>query len=194
MSINIFIGPMFSGKTNRLIIELNKSIYSNKKTILIKFITDNRYTNETNTLISNDNIQYSYENAIKTKYLKSRLSILETMDYIFIDEGQFFEDLIETCVYLKKKNKIIFISYLNLGFNLNLFNNIGILAHSDTISTLTSVCYKCKCTNANYTHLKEDYILNHSANRPLIGGSEKYQPICIKCIQNLEDKIQFNYV
>ena len=42
--IELILGPMFSGKSTRLIETIRKCVYKNKKTIMIKFIGDQRYS------------------------------------------------------------------------------------------------------------------------------------------------------
>ncbi len=43
-SINIILGPMFSGKSTELIKNIRKYTHKKKRTILIKYSFDNRYS------------------------------------------------------------------------------------------------------------------------------------------------------
>lgn len=179
MSITIFIGPMFSGKTHRLILELNKYNHSNKRNLLIKYIDDKRYTSDNNTIITNDKISYNYVNSISISNLMDNMYYIENFDNMFIDEGQFFEDLTQGIKYLKSKDKNIYISYLNLDYKQNAFLNVDALCHADNIVVLTSVCSICKISVANYTKLIDSTY--YSNNTKIIGGSELFNPICDKC-------------
>jgi len=42
--IKLIIGPMFSGKSTELITSVNRYKHKNKKTMLVKFAQDNRYS------------------------------------------------------------------------------------------------------------------------------------------------------
>lgn len=44
--LKLIIGPMFSGKSTELINTVKRYKYKNKKTILVKFDQDNRYSSE----------------------------------------------------------------------------------------------------------------------------------------------------
>jgi thymidine kinase len=44
--LKLIIGPMFSGKSTELIHTVKRYKYKNKKTILVKFDMDNRYSSE----------------------------------------------------------------------------------------------------------------------------------------------------
>ena len=91
--IELIIGPMFSGKSNRLIEIIRKYIYKEKKTIMIKFQGDNRYSNKSE-IITHDLTIYD---SIECKKLYDSFEKLKNYDVIGIDEGQFFPDLVEIC-------------------------------------------------------------------------------------------------
>ena len=55
--IELIIGPMFSGKSTRLIELIRKYTYKAKKTILIKFFSDKRYS-EKSEVITHDLLKY----------------------------------------------------------------------------------------------------------------------------------------
>ncbi len=44
--LKLIIGPMFSGKSTELISTVKRYKYKNKKTILVKYDKDNRYSSE----------------------------------------------------------------------------------------------------------------------------------------------------
>ena len=49
--IELILGPMFSGKSTRLIETIRKCVYKNKKTVMIKFIGDQRYSKKSEHMI-----------------------------------------------------------------------------------------------------------------------------------------------
>ena len=55
--IELILGPMFSGKSTRLIELIRKSVYKAKKSIMIKFFADKRYS-EKSEVVTHDLIKY----------------------------------------------------------------------------------------------------------------------------------------
>ena len=89
--LHIIMGPMFSGKSTKLINEIN-TLKMYKKNILI--INSNKDTRvQHNFIKTHNNIQYK---AIKLNDLDETkvLSIIQKYDTICIDEAQFFSNLI----------------------------------------------------------------------------------------------------
>src|SRR5690606_30230895 len=136
---------------------------------------DIRYTTNNNTIVTNDKISYNYLNVISISNLLDNISKIEEFDNIFIDEGQFFNDLTQAIKYLKLKNKNIYISYLNLDYQLKPFSNVDVLCHADNLIVLTSVCYKCKISISNYTQLIDENKIKDKANNIIIAGLETFK-------------------
>ena len=93
-SIKLYLGCMFSGKTSELIREYTRYTKIGKKVICINYTSDTRY--------GEDNYVYSHDlnkiECLKTQKLMSiNLQDILKYDVILINEGQFFEDIIEFC-------------------------------------------------------------------------------------------------
>ena len=115
--IELILGPMFSGKTTRLIEVIRKYTYKAKKTIMIKFYADQRYS-EKSEVVTHDLMKYD---SIDCKNLRDSMEILKKYDVIGIDEGQFFPDLVEVCEELALLKKIVIIAALNGDFRMSHF-------------------------------------------------------------------------
>ena len=89
--IELIIGPMFSGKSTRLIGIIRKFTYKDKKTIMVKYFADKRFS-EKSEVVTHDLLKYD---SIICKNLHEHLEKLKQYDVIGIDEGQFFSDLVE---------------------------------------------------------------------------------------------------
>lgn len=85
-SIDLVIGPMFSGKTTELITRVRRNLAASKKCLLVKYKGDNRYT-EDPVLSTHDHI-YMEAKAVST--LSEMSNTVWHYDIIAIDEGQFF--------------------------------------------------------------------------------------------------------
>ena len=197
-SLHMFIGPMFAGKTSKLI-EI-KNFYKNTtmKTTVIDYIDDIQksaisgwsvngelynYTNisdlHTSVLTNHNNIQiidclqiYKLDQLIKF--------INELGDVLLINESQFFEDsyhFVNTVIH-PPYNKKVFMFGLDGDFKANLFGNwMLLIPHCDTIEKLkSSICEHCKKQHAIYSHRTIN-----SEEQIIIGGKETYIPLCRKC-------------
>lgn len=183
--ITIFIGPMFSGKTQSLISSLNKLKYTGTSSICVKYPSDIRYSKDKDSIVNFDSHSFSCK-VITTDNISGSMDALLENDNIVIDEGQFFVDLVDSVIALNRQGKNIIIGYLNLDFQGKPFPNNAILLHADRVVKLSSVCVECK-GEANYSHLKKHSSLERqrqvsfAEDRIMIGSNELYEPRCIRC-------------
>ena len=170
--IELIIGPMFSGKSTRLIEQMRKYVYKAKKTIMVKYYADQRYS-EKSEVVTHDLIKYD---SINCKLLRNSFETLKQYDVIGIDEGQFFADLVEVCEELALMGKIVLIAALNGDFRMEPFPVIQrIIAKSDKIKLLKAYCFNC------HKDAKFSLRIVQSNETVLIGAGEAYKPACREC-------------
>ena len=170
--IELILGPMFSGKSTRLIELIRKYVYKAKKTIMIKFFADKRYS-EKSEVVTHDLIKYD---SIDCKNLRDSYEIIKKYDVIGIDEGQFFPDLVEVCEELALQKKIIIIAALNGDFRMEPFPVISrIISKADKIKLLKAYCFHC------HKDAKFSLRIVQSNETVLIGAGEAYKPACREC-------------
>ena len=170
--IELILGPMFSGKSTRLIETIRKYVHKAKKTIMIKFIADKRYTDKSE-VVTHDLIKYD---SIDCKNLRDSFDIIKNYDVIGIDEGQFFSDLVEVCEELALLNKTIIIAALNGDFRMEPFPVISrIISKADKIKLLKAYCFHC------HKDAKFSLRIVQSNETVLIGAGEAYKPACREC-------------
>src|SRR3972149_8306935 len=130
--IKLILGPMFSGKSTRLIAEAEKHVRSHQKCIIIRHTIDTR--SPENLLKSHGGIIYEKNlqcDIIMTNKLCDILvSIIKNnINIILIDEGQFFiaSDFINFIENIYKSANVekIFISALSGQYNLKIFPTIS---------------------------------------------------------------------
>lgn len=177
--ISIITGPMFSGKTSELIRRIRRSTLAKRKTLLVKYAGDVRYTSD-NFVVSHDD---SKHHCITTdKILSNIFDDIKAYDLVGIDEGQFFDDLVEVCIKLKDLGVDVIVSgliatskYKN-GFVP--FKQIqDLMVNADSIEFLTAICIKCgKEATCSYRKQKFD-------NIEYIGGEGEYEARCYSCFQ-----------
>jgi len=170
--IELILGPMFSGKSTRLIEQMRKYVYKAKKTIMVKYYADQRYS-EKSEVVTHDLIKYD---SINCKLLRNSFETLKQYDVIGIDEGQFFADLVEVCEELALMGKIVLIAALNGDFRMEPFPVIQrIIAKSDKIKLLKAYCFNC------HKDAKFSLRIVQSNETVLIGAGEAYKPACREC-------------
>ena len=170
--IELILGPMFSGKSTRLIGLIRKYTYKAKKTIMIKYIADKRYS-EKSEVVTHDLLKYD---SIECKNLQENLEKMKDYDIIGIDEGQFFPDLVEVCEELALMKKTIIIAALNGDFRMEPFPVIAkLIPKADKIKLLKAYCFNCH-KDANYS-----LRIVQSNDTVLIGADEAYKPACREC-------------
>ena len=170
--IELILGPMFSGKSTRLIEQMRKYVYKAKKTIMVKYYADQRYS-EKSEVVTHDLIKYD---SINCKLLRNSFDTLKQYDVIGIDEGQFFADLVEVCEELALMGKIILIAALNGDFRMEPLPVIQrIISKSDKIKLLKAYCFNC------HKDAKFSLRIVQSNETVLIGAGEAYKPACREC-------------
>jgi len=174
-SLHIIIGPMFSGKTTRLIQEYRRRKYIEESVAVINYAEDTRY--DATQLSTHDNIMIP---CIQTLTLQSIMNDIENVESIFINEGQFFPDLYEIVLELvENKGKNVFIFGLDGDFKRELFGDIyRLIPICDTIEKLSALCSDCRDgTSAIFSHR----VTNEQQQISI--GSDNYIPLCRACYQ-----------
>jgi len=165
--LHIILGPMFSGKTTRLI-ELSKK-YSNP--LVINHALDVRY--HATDLSTHDGIHTPCIQVFRLDDI-SKL-VLSAADAIFVNEAQFFPDLLQVIKeWLSAYKKPIYVCGLDGDFRQQPFGDLlNIIPLCDTVEKLHA---KCLCGSpAIFTHR-----LSSDKEQTLI-GSDIYEPYCRVC-------------
>ena len=165
--LHLIIGPMFSGKTTELLRIANRLKSINDKILMVNYEEDTRYSTEN---ISTHNLIQM--NCIFTKNLLNLN--YDNYDIICINEGQFFNDLINFCNEYLKQNKKIYICGLDGDINQQKFGNmIDLIPICDSVVKLNAFCKICKNgTLAPFTKRTTD-----NKEIKLIGTNE-YMAVC----------------
>jgi thymidine kinase len=141
-SIDIIIGPMFSGKTTEIFRRL--VIFSDAKYSVL-YINSNLDTRSELASTHNLSLKLPDIKMVKTQKLLDAVSICESYDIIAIDEGQFFEDLVDFCILVCEtyKKKVI-VGGLNGDYRRSAFGKINDLVPiCDSITKLYPFCKNC---------------------------------------------------
>lgn len=175
--LELVIGPMFAGKSTKLIELYNryKHIVKRKADIvIINHPIDKRYGED---VISSHNLVQ-----LPCQYIDNLMSFIDTDMFkksriIIIEESQFFEDLrdfVDTSVNIHKKHLIV--GGLIGDFRMRPFGDIlSLIPMCNEIIHLKAFCKKCNDgTLANFSKrlTKEE--------SQIVVGSDEYIPVCRK--------------
>ncbi len=175
-------GPMFSGKTSRLIELLEREMLAGRNTLLFKPEIDKRYDTSyvtTHKGIRLPAIVLNVDNEGADKIYEFSRNI----DVIGVDEAQFWDHDSKLPGILDKiasENKIVYIAALNKNhLGIPFKTSMKIIALADQVQSLTAVCAKCG-EDATFTQRIMD---GHEVfgEQIKVGGKESYEPRCRKC-------------
>ncbi len=184
--LGLFIGPMYSGKTSKLI-ELYKQFkFCGVNTLVINYSEDTRYSKDmlsTHDMNMIPCIMVSTLSEVadivneKSEDINASDKHFGNASVILINEGQFFKDIVEwvnkaVSVY----KKCVYICGLDGDFKRQLFGNwLELIPLCDTVEKLHSYCSGCKKKEALFSHR-----LTSEKEQKVI-GSDNYVPLCRKC-------------
>jgi thymidine kinase len=190
--LEIIKGPMFSGKTTRLLDIYKKYKFCEIETMVINYEKDNRYSDQL--LSSHDKVMIpcikglnlndivplvtgEYEKTNKSELYKK----FTDSKVILINEGQFFSDIVSwVTIAVEQYQKNVYVCGLNCDFMRNKFGNwLDLESISDNVVLLHSFCSNCKQRPAIFS-----YRLSNESEIEVI-GSDCYIPVCRKCYHSL---------
>ena len=171
--LEIIIGPMFSGKTSRLLTIKRQYEVCDISCCLVNHIDDKRY-HETLTS-THDKIMTESLNISDLSCLYEKL---DKYNVFLINEGQFFDDLFEVVVRLVEDHKKkIYVCGLNGDYKREKFGKIlDLIPFCDSVIKLNALCKQCKDGSSGiFTHR----ITCDKVQKKI--GADDYIPLCRKC-------------
>ena len=184
--LDMILGPMFSGKTTKLLEIMDVFDKQGIKYIAVKPNIDDRYneTDKNNFIVSHNftkreckvtsDLKDIFYEIQKNKTIESTRS--ESVQYVLIDEAQFFKNLYNFCIAcLEFLNINVVVTGLDGDFMRKPMGEIlDLLPIANTITKLSSKCHHEGCNDPG--------IFSHrivaDQSQVLIGGSDKYVPLC----------------
>jgi len=187
--LELIIGPMYSGKTSKLLEIYKQCKFCNISVAVINHSLDKRY--HESMLSSHDKIMVpclNVDNLTNIWYNNGEIDLIEFADksgyklireseVILINEGQFFNDLHNVVNDMLKNNKVVYVCGLDGDFERKKFGQVlDLIPLCDKVNKLTSLCSSCKngtpgIFSMRITNEKEQTVI----------GSENYLPVCRMC-------------
>ena len=174
MSLEIVIGPMFSGKSSHAMAFVRRQRAIGKSVIVIKPDIDTRYSQD-NVMVTHNNEQIPCKVWPTDRPLTPVYSIIEN-EFIVIEEAQFFKGLYSFVQYvLKAYNRHILVVGLDGDATQNKFGEVlDCIPYAKSVTKLCALCAECRDgTLAPFTKRT-----GHMEAQVDVGGNEKYIPVC----------------
>lgn len=170
--LDIILGPMYSGKTSRLVEIYKQCVLCDISVAVINHSADVRY--DASLLTTHDKIKIP---CIQTTNLMDILDNVASYTVVLINEGQFFEDLVPFVHQLLEQHKQIYVCGLDGDFRQQKFGTIlDLIPLCDNVFKLSALCSLCK----NGTKAIFSCRLSSEQSQTVI-GSDNYIPLCRKC-------------
>ena len=178
--LELIAGPMYSGKTSKLLDIYKKYNFCDMKTLVINYAEDTRYSPDM--LSTHERIMIP---CVRGSSLKEVANIVEghpTEEFmeasiILVNEGQFFKDIVPwVTMAVEEYKKTVYVCGLDGDFQRNRFGNwLDLVPMCDKVTKLHSFCNKCKRKPAIFS-----YRVSSETTQKLI-GSDSYIPLCRLC-------------
>jgi thymidine kinase len=173
--LGLILGPMFSGKTTRLIDLYYEYKNQGKNVMVINYDADRRY---------HDSMLSTHDRKMIPCLFTEKLQDLnyecENTDVVLINEGQFFPDLYGSVLSMVEvSKKIVYVCGLDGDFRREKFGEmLDLLPLCDSVIKLTSKCANGCSVPALFSHRRSD------EKEKVLIGSDIYIPLCRYCYKN----------
>lgn len=164
----IFTGPMFGGKTSRMLAALDRAKYQCKNIKAFKPRMDYRYEDEK--IVTHMGHQW---NAVCVSDGAEILNSVGSADIVAVDEAFMIDGVADALIELYRKGKTVFVSTIQLSAAGLVFSEVQkMFPWATRIEVCPAVC-SCCSKDAYYTVAKVSG-LSHIE----VGGAETYEPRC----------------
>ena len=175
--IELIIGPMMSGKTEELSRRVRHELVAGRKVVVAKHTSDDRFGDDV-TIATHSGGRISADANLRVAVV-GRLSEVDVRgaDVVAIDEGQFFEDLVETASAWADSGLRVIVSALNGNSDADPFGRVcELVPRCESVDKLSGVCVACRRRPSSFS-----VRIDGDAARHEIGGSDKYRSVCREC-------------
>ena len=193
--LHVIMGPMFCGKSNKLISEIEKYSFTDIPICVVNHTLDVRYSCigiSTHNGKNYEGYQVTDLNELfaLTKYKSSCV--------VFIDECNFYKNLRQHILTMvETDHKVVFAAGLNGTYDRKPFGEFfDILPLANSITHLQSVCVDCKNNItpglfSQQIHIHSPVAVDESSTNTVnIGAHDKYKAVCRQHFHQHENKQQ----
>lgn len=175
MSLDLYIGPMFAGKSSSIIGILRRHAFIGRNTICFTSSLDTRYSSE-GSIVSHDKVQYP-ATALSTLLPQIDSLKFRAAHCIIVEEAQFFPDLKEfVLAAVETYGKYVICVGLDGDAERRPFGQLlDLIPFADSVVKFKAYCSRCcNGTEAIFTHRK----VGPSETQISVGAADEYEALC----------------
>lgn len=175
--LTLIIGCMFAQKTTELLRRIRRFQSIGKRVLVVKKLGDNRYSD--NAISSHDGESCLAKTVDRLAEVDEEVSS-GSIDVVVIDEGQFFEDLVDRVVEWTDRcpHPIhVIVAGLDGDSERQPFGKLlELVCHAEEVLRLSAYCKMCgDGTEAHFTKWIGE---RQKGDQVTVGGAEAYAPVC----------------
>jgi thymidine kinase len=174
--LEVIVGPMFSGKTERLLRLLAAAEARGLRVVAVKPAVDSRHGDD---IVSHSGSRRSARLAATSAEL---LELAAGADLLGVEEGQFFDGDLPRVLRNRGLRADVVVAGLDRDFRARAFGPMAALAAAaDVVTRLTAVCTRCGGRATLTQRLVDGVPARLEDDQVRIGGAELYEPRCRAC-------------
>jgi thymidine kinase len=179
MSLDIIIGPMFAGKSSRILDLASQYQAIGSRVLIIKHASDRRYAYSEDKIVTHGDRRANCAEAFDLHH-PDLIARIEDHDIIIVDEAQFFTYLVAFCEHVvDTKNKKLYLIGLDGDSNRRKFGEIlDCIPLADRVERLTALCRRCANGTPGLFSRRRS---GHYHQQVIVGGAEMYETLCREC-------------
>jgi thymidine kinase len=185
--LELLFGPMFSGKSTRLLFKLSSMADQRFRCLYINSYKDERETESQDKYVTTHNSSYSTLSpkihCLKVKSL-TEVNFLN-YDYIAVDEFQFFdseEDVQCIIDWVTIYGKYVCVASLDGDYSRRKFGRVfDLIPHADEIVKTTAYCDMCRDNYGKLVKAPFTARMTSDTTAELVGGKDIYKAMCRTC-------------
>ena len=178
MSLEIIIGPMFSGKSSYAISYIRRQQFIGKKVLVVKPQIDIRYSQDA-VLVSHNKEQLPCMLWDIKQGLNTSLPCFRESDCIVIEEAQFFAGLKNGILWLLRvcKKDIVLVGLDADAYQQKFGEILDCIPWANHVTKLQALCCVCRDgTPAPFTKRKTQ---ENNEEQICVGGQDMYEAVCL---------------
>jgi len=183
LTLEVIIGPMFSGKTSELIRLVEREVYAKRKGAIFKIAFDDRYSAKQ--VVTHNGLRYDAYSVANSKEGLEKIEEISSsngLDVIGVDEVNFFPIAIVDILDRLADGKRVIACGLNLNFRAEPFpSTMELAARADRVRYLSAVCVVCGQEATRTQRLIGGRPAPRDSPTIVVGGKELYEPRCRDC-------------
>ena len=176
-NLKLYVGPMFSGKSTKLLQQVERYKYAKKEVICFKPAMDNRYTKE-GMIVTHSGMQVPCVLVNTGKDVVDYFSNKSLPNAIAVDEAFMIDNVSDACLHFFYNSRIdVIVSTLDMSSSLTQFEEVSrLMSHATHVKKCKAVCTVCG-QDASYTMRKEEF---NDTSLIHVGGDDIYEARCLK--------------